>query len=767
MQLQYNSVKIPALTGRTACLCFICICFILLVPGYATIDTFTLSGRILDYDNTNSSGSDGYKIGKYLRNVSTTYVTETMLYADLSSISSSTTVNSAKVEVYVSDVTNGGGSGKTLNLYEQDDGAYSSSAEYSTYSIAAWSTTLDTYVSASSTGWKPFTSTSLDALVEDWIDGTKTNNGFIVDADFSYFSYYWDMNDARLIIDYTSSDTDPPGVSTLSPADGAGSAAISSDLVITFDEVVDAESGYIKLYVTTDDVLMESFDVTSDITGTGTTTITANPGADMLAGTDYYVKIDGSAFDDEASNSYAGISNTTDWNFTTTGTNSCPVAGSGNALDFDGSNEYVTCGTSATFNFSNSFTVECWVYPDDSDWGMYVGRTTDASGGKGWVFGQNSGNLIFTTRGIKDYTSTTSVSTLTWSHVAVVFDGSNDAKYYVNGEWKQTVTGSSACNTTTGIDLTIGQYSEEMAYFDGKIDEVRIWSDIRTEAELADNMYVALNGDEPNLVGYWRMDTTTGTNVTDYTSTGADGTCTNMENGDWVASDIWKNRTTQASADLVHSAGWEPDGNPVRMATTTAPSSGSLAYDSVDMEVTFTPGSAGTITYSYELFDGALRDTFDMSVEVVNRDPVAGSGNCLDFDGSNEYIDIVGYKGISGTNARTCEAWINVPSSHSSQTSIISWGLTGGTGTLWDFLVRGDGYLELHVNVGWIKGGTTTLNDDSWHHVAVTWENDGSPNVQDVDIYVDGELESTGGSASSTINTGSTYDVKIGNNNFW
>ncbi|MFM2234133.1 MAG: hypothetical protein RLZZ240_717 [Actinomycetota bacterium] len=49
-------------------------------------------------------------------------------------------------------------------------------------------------------------------------------------------------------------------------------------------------------------------DVISDLVrGTGTTTITVNPTANLLNSTEYYVLIAATAFDDAAGNSYAGI----------------------------------------------------------------------------------------------------------------------------------------------------------------------------------------------------------------------------------------------------------------------------------------------------------------------------------------------------------------------------------------------------------------------------------------------------------------------------
>ncbi len=88
-----------------------------------------------------------------------------------------------------------------------------------------------------------------------------------------------------------------------------------TNLVITFDEAVDAESGNITLYKS-DDTQIQAFDVTSDISGSGGTAITIDPTADLAEQTSYYVQIAATAFDDAAGNSYAGITDKTTWNFT-------------------------------------------------------------------------------------------------------------------------------------------------------------------------------------------------------------------------------------------------------------------------------------------------------------------------------------------------------------------------------------------------------------------------------------------------------------------
>lgn len=150
----------------------------------------------------------------------------------------------------------------------------------------------------------------------------KSSNGgssYSYDTDVSSTAYgtgtwYYDF---KLTID-TDVDVDNPTLFTLSPTDESTDIALSSDLIITFSEDVDVESGDIVIYKSSDDSEFETIDVTSgQVTGTGTDTITINPSSDFSGGTEYYVQIDATAFDDTAGNSFAGISSETTWNFTT------------------------------------------------------------------------------------------------------------------------------------------------------------------------------------------------------------------------------------------------------------------------------------------------------------------------------------------------------------------------------------------------------------------------------------------------------------------
>lgn len=149
----------------------------------------------------------------------------------------------------------------------------------------------------------------------------------------------------------------------------------------------------------------------------------------------------------------------------------------------------------------------------------------------------------------------------------------------------------------------------------------------------------------------------------------------------------------------------------------------------------------------------------DGTLENMDQTSWTGGKQCggLYFDGLNDYVEITGFKGISGFSSRTCTAWIKTPKSAA---QVLSWGTTE-TGAKWVIRTNEDGTLRAEVQGGYIFG-TTPIADDNWHHVAVVLTNDATPNISEVQLYVDGHLENIGGTLACAINTAATENVKVG-----
>ncbi len=126
-------------------------------------------------------------------------------------------------------------------------------------------------------------------------------------------------------------DITAPTATSFTPADNTTDIAIGEDLVIEFNENIQAGTGNIVIKQLSDNSTVETIDVASSQVSLSNDTVTIDPTADLAEGTEYYVEIDAGAIEDTAGNDYAGISGNSSWNFTTAANDSEPVR-----FDFNG-----------------------------------------------------------------------------------------------------------------------------------------------------------------------------------------------------------------------------------------------------------------------------------------------------------------------------------------------------------------------------------------------------------------------------------------------
>jgi hypothetical protein len=145
---------------------------------------------------------------------------------------------------------------------------------------------------------------------------------------------------------------------------------------------------------------------------------------------------------------------------------------------------------------------------------------------------------------------------------------------------------------------------------------------------------------------------------------------------------------------------------------------------------------------------------------IIQGDTIWAGGyaaGALDFTGQDDYVE-TDYAGVTGTNPRTMTAWIRT--TEPGNVNILSWG-ENSAGQKWRMRVDGTGGLRAEVNGGY-NYGVTNIRDGRWHHVAVTWEDDGTPDALDFLLYVDGQRDATADSLDETIDTATTGVVRIG-----
>ncbi|MEZ4705562.1 MAG: LamG-like jellyroll fold domain-containing protein [Caldilineaceae bacterium] len=193
----------------------------------------------------------------------------------------------------------------------------------------------------------------------------------------------------------------------------------------------------------------------------------------------------------------------------------------------DGTADYLTMpATDAALGFENgSFTIMAWVKPDAINGNRRILAAERTKSVNGVSFGVNGGNLILTNWGVKVYQSTQSaIPTGQWSHVAVSFDTNNDAHFYVNGQFVETVTGPAPPLVNTDDAYRIGATTRQSEAttaepWDGLLDDLRI---LRFAANAG--AVQAIMNEAPLLNLHLDEDIDTTTFVNDAPAT-ASGTC--------------------------------------------------------------------------------------------------------------------------------------------------------------------------------------------------------------------------------------------------
>jgi hypothetical protein len=192
--------------------------------------------------------------------------------------------------------------------------------------------------------------------------------------------------------------------------------------------------------------------------------------------------------------------------------------GLGNGLNTDGSNDYVSLPKPTL----NNMTIEYWVKTTQSSltgsqWYNGNGIVDAEVGGSTSDFGTAllNGKLAFGI-GNPDVTiqSTTSINTGTWYHVAATWDGSTgEMKLYINGVLESTGSGATGTRTSPP-NIRIGSIQTGIQYFNGTIDELRIWNVVRTQTEIQSNMYNEVTTSS-SLPSYYKFNqgTSNGTNT--------------------------------------------------------------------------------------------------------------------------------------------------------------------------------------------------------------------------------------------------------------
>jgi hypothetical protein len=164
----------------------------------------------------------------------------------------------------------------------------------------------------------------------------------------------------------------------------------------------------------------------------------------------------------------------------------------GNALDFDGTDDLVTA---PDYDVLNAITISAWVYADTlstSD-GIISKRTgTEVAGNWALRVDNTTADHLewMVWSGVDSSTSQLSsvgsITTGAWIHVAVTFDdATNTTRFYFNGTPDLFGTNVTYPLANNAQPIAIGWSGQGSQNFDGRIDDVRIYSRVLSPAEIS------------------------------------------------------------------------------------------------------------------------------------------------------------------------------------------------------------------------------------------------------------------------------------------
>jgi hypothetical protein len=204
----------------------------------------------------------------------------------------------------------------------------------------------------------------------------------------------------------------------------------------------------------------------------------------------------------DAANQKSYVSGSTLWNDLTGNFNNGtltngPTFNSGNAgsIVFDGVDDYVLVSSNISIPYSSSArTISIWFYTNSTTWADNVNNLFFyGAGSTGNAFGIDFSTYpsmeIYTWGGAgRDLTFSTTYSQVGWKNISITYNGSTTILIYENGTFTQTLTLSSACNTTLS-SVYIGALNPSVlaGYYDGNIAQVSIYNRALSSSEILQN----------------------------------------------------------------------------------------------------------------------------------------------------------------------------------------------------------------------------------------------------------------------------------------
>jgi hypothetical protein len=228
-------------------------------------------------------------------------------------------------------------------------------------------------------------------------------------------------------------------------------------------------------------------------TATGNVTITISAPSTGLVGAWGFNENAGTSAADGSGNGRTGTIRQAQW---------VPSGKYGAALAFDGIDDWVTVADHASLDLTTGMTIEAWVKPGAmTGWETLVMKERGAGDFAYALYAHDGGSLaggapvpsgnVRAGGGQQTLRGTTTLPSGEWTHVATTYNGATQ-RLFVNGVEVASRPQTGPIAVSGGVLRIGGNNSWSGEFFQGQIDEVRVYNRALTQPEIAADMATAI-----------------------------------------------------------------------------------------------------------------------------------------------------------------------------------------------------------------------------------------------------------------------------------
>lgn len=389
------------------------------------------------------------------------------------------------------------------------------------------------------------------------------------------------------------------------------------------------------------------------------------------------------------------------------------------SYDFDGTDDSIDLGTNVgNFTLADHFSISAWINPAlDSENHAIYGNTWDQPGYLLRVTAENKVRFILVENGGVYNGMDSTVLTPGWHHVVGSWDGTS-VKVFVDGVDSSAtpITNGTVTTITTSAHTFIGQTGEATVeqYFDGMIDDVRVYDVALSDSEVAALGGGLCEGGEP-------------TPASSASSASSESS---------VASSVASSESSEESS------------------TSSASSSSEIVACTTSGLTGYWPMNEGEGTTTFDMtglgHDGTLQGgtAWASGAPGITPNPFG-----LDFDGSDDIVNVTNSTDYNyGSQDFTVSTFVKTTTGNRSILGNFSAGFKG-----WGLYVYNTNQVNFfgYGSMGNNDAAKPALVlDGNWHNITGVYHRSG--NDLTIDTYVDGVLVGSNTATTGDISANST-----------